>query len=95
MLTKSEQLLLLEMLLKKRIRKEDQNIYKSIKFYETVSKLKDFNLIDNKLINKKNNNVKYYYLSFPNGWCLANLLSYHKNTPKQYRDISKEFIVIP
>lgn len=92
MLTKSEQLLLLEMLLKKEITKKEQKIFKSIKFYKVMSNLIKNNLVECEKINKNGN--KSYFLSYPNGWALANLLAYNKNTPEKYRKIAKEFRVL-
>lgn len=92
MLTKSEQHLLLELLLKGKIQKEDQNIYKSFKFYNTMSKLKNFGLVECK--NKKGNK-KIYLLTYPKGWVRANLIAQDKNTPKKYFDVAEEITISP
>lgn len=91
MLTHSEQLLLLEILLKKKITKSTQSIFKSIKFYNAVSKLKKFGLIESRTKNGEN----IYLLTYPNGWVRANSISYDKNTPEKYKRVSKEFYIIP
>lgn len=93
MLTKKEQLLLLEMLLKKKIRKKDQIIFKSIKFYEAMSKLKKYNLVECKTI-IKNGQEKVYSLTYPNGWVRANLIAYDKNVDEKYRKVAEEFRVL-
>jgi len=92
MLTQSEQLLLLELLLKMNLKKADQKIYQSFKFYKTMSKLKEFGLIDCKIQNK--DNEKIYFLTFPKGWVRANAISMDKNIPEKYKGLSKDFQVI-
>lgn len=88
MLTKSEQLLLLEIFLKKEIKKKDQNIYKSQKFYKTISKLKNFELVKA----KNNSNECIYSLTFK-GWVRADCIAQDKNTPEKYAKLAKTIVV--
>ena len=91
MLTKSEQILLLELLLKKKLKKNEQKIYNSFKFYPKMAKLKEFGLIDCKT---KKGNEKIYFLTYPKGWIRANVIAMDSNNPEEYKGLFKEFQII-
>jgi hypothetical protein len=94
MLTTGEQLLLIEMFCKKKIGFSDQGIYKSSKrFYEAISKLKESKFVESRPTKK--NGEKIYFLIFPNGWILGNLLIDSPGADIKYKKSSSKFLVIP
>ena len=63
------------------LKKKEQKIFQSIKFYVNINKLIKFRLVDSKY--DKNTSEKIYFLT-PLGKLRANLIGYDKNTPKKY-----------
>jgi hypothetical protein len=94
MLTKTEQFLLLELLLKEKLSFSNQDIFLNRKnFYFSMSKLKKANLVESKV--NGNNVGKTYNLHFPDGWAFVNLLLGLEDIPDKYKKIKRDFMVIP
>lgn len=92
MLTKSEQLLLLELLRKKKLHKDNQDIFNSRKFYDAMSKLRDNGLVDCR--NNYNEKHETVYFLTERGNIRARLISFDDNTPEEYKNCSIERLVV-
>jgi len=91
MLTKYEQRFLLETLLKGKIKRNDQKIYKTKNgFFFCTKKLKGLNLIDSKLC--KNSSEKIYFLTFK-GFVRANFIALDENNGSRYNQVANPDII--
>jgi len=89
-LTRKEQTLMLEFLLKDKIRKKTQSIYLSnSEFYGIMKDFKDKGLVKTQ---KTNNSGKIYSLTFQ-GFIRANLIALDENNGSRYSNLGNPNII--
>jgi len=89
-LTRKQQTLMLEFLLKKKIKRKNQNIYRSNSdFYGVMGDLKNKKLIDSQ---KTDQFDKTYFLTF-RGFIRANLIALDENNGSRYTNTSNPNII--
>lgn len=94
MITKKQQLFLLELLVHKTIIRKDmmkKNIFSNDNdFYIQIKQLHGFGYIQFRHLSK---NVEYFLT--PNGYAFANIMACQPNTDEKYRKVAKEISWLP